>query len=81
MTDILSERIKRDPPQTQEAACLLAARQSIATLGPANGDGAIRAIARGMAEGLFGEAFVSADRRQRVLWINMCERAYRAALT
>ena len=80
MNDILSKRTDHAPPQTQEEGCLLAVRQSIATLGPVTSDADIRDAARGLAQGLFGEAYVASGRHQRVIWINMCERAYRKAL-
>lgn len=78
--DLLNARVRRAPPQTQEECCRLAARQSIATIGPVHDDKGIRGAAIGLAAGLFGDAFDDADEDQQTKWIDMCERAYRDAL-
>jgi hypothetical protein len=80
MSELLSARIRKSPPRTQEDACLLAAQESIAALGPAKTVRDIRYAALGMARGMFGEAYKSTSRRQRKIWVNMCETAYRIAL-
>ena len=79
MNDILESRIRKYPPRTQEECVALAVRQSIAALGPAPSS-LITIAARGIAEGLFGQAFDDADCDQRAAWVEMCEREYRRAL-
>jgi hypothetical protein len=80
VNDLLNHRIRRAPPQTQQECCQLAARQSIATLGPVHDEEGIRGTAIGLAAGLFGDAFDNADAKQQAAWIDMCEQAYRAAI-
>lgn len=66
-------------PKSQEECCAIAARAAIAVLGiPATDDLYFHA-ARGGAEGLFGPAFEAADEGQRLIWIDMYERALRDA--
>jgi hypothetical protein len=78
--DLLTERILRTPPKSQQAVCLLAARQSIATIGRPPDGTSIRDIADALARGLFGPAFEAADAAQKETWIVMCQRAYSQAL-
>ncbi len=78
MSDLLKRRIARNPPTTQREACRLAARHSIAVLGPCTlGD--VPPVAKGLAVGLFGPAFDEADDAQRQTWIDMMAEEYRSA--
>jgi len=65
--------------KTQEDFCALAARASITVYGPIEDLGDIFKRSRGLAEGLFDEAFRNASEGQRWAWIDMCERALREA--
>jgi len=77
--NLLKEQIKRNPPQTQAEGCAIAARRSIAKFGP-EPERRIRAVATGLASGLYGPAYKQADEKQKHIWINLCEREYRKAL-
>jgi hypothetical protein len=79
MDELLAARIKRKSPATQDEYLALAARQSIAAHG-LEPEANIRAAATGLAAGLFGDAFDSADEQQRMKWIDMAEREYRKAI-
>ena len=69
----------KNPPQTQYDVCLIAARCSIAAGDIPRTDKDFIDAAYGMAAGLFGPAFASADYAQKTTWIDMCERALREA--
>lgn len=77
--NLLHERMIRDLPQTADEALLFAARISIATHGPME-ERLIRAAARGLAKGMFGEAWRKAGIHQRRDWIDLAEQQYRKAL-
>lgn len=77
MSQLLDLQIKANPPRTQQQACRLAVRQSIAAFGPQSD---VRGISEQLAKGLFGEAFEVADASQRATWIDMMEREYRDAI-
>ncbi len=80
MNDILDARIRLHPPQSLQDCCVLAAQLSIAVLGPVYGDDEIKWAAKGLAAGLFGEAFNAADVDHQSAWIAICEAEYRRAL-
>lgn len=71
--------IKKKFPETQAECCLLAARVSVATMGPPRTEEDYMQSAHGLAAGLFGPAFETADVPQRWKWIDMCEAALRQA--
>lgn len=75
MVDI-AEMYHASPPQTQEEVCALACRVAIKRHGVVDEE-LVPAAANGLAAGLFGPAFESADHAQRALWIDMMEREYR----
>lgn len=70
------ERIKRNMPVTLEDCCAIAVRRAIAAEGALTSPGDIRAACRGLAEGLFGEAFEAADDMQRKAWVDMMQAEY-----
>ena len=76
MIDLDSERLKRCMPVTQEDCCAVAVRRAIAAEGALTSPGDIRAACRGLAEGLFGEAFEAADDAQRKAWVDMMQEQY-----
>lgn len=71
--------LRKHKPKTQEECCALAARVSIACSGAPTTDQQFCAAAWGVAAGLFGPAFDRASEGQKWDWIDMCERALRAA--
>lgn len=71
------------PPKTQEDWCRIAAVCAVAADDkmPAIGDGQrVIDMALGLAKGLFGPAFDSADDERRWGWIDRCEFELRAAM-
>jgi hypothetical protein len=66
-------------PRTQRDVCAMAARIDVTLYGPPSSEIELFDRARGIAAGLFGEAYDRADEGQRWDWIDMCERALRAA--
>lgn len=80
IASIVSDAFERERPRSQEACCVIAARVSVlADDGPWTDEHVIE-VAADMARGLFGPAFERADYGQRAMWIDMCERALRAAI-
>lgn len=79
MSNVLTAMMKRNPPQTQEDCVRIAVRHALASMGPVE-DRFIGSAARGLANGLFGPAFEAASEDQQTIWIEMCEREYRAAI-
>ena len=79
MTQTLEEIIDREfwnsVPETQEECCRLAASISVSILGIPRD---FEAAARGLASGLFGDAYEADDGRRRLVWVAMCENALRA---
>lgn len=67
-------------PTTQEEACDLAARVSLAVGPIPKTDEEIIEAAYGSAVGLFGPAFEAASEDLKWTWIDMCERSFRKAL-
>lgn len=80
MNELLAKQIARNPIRTQADACAVAVRRSIAAFGPVHEE-LIIPTARGLAQGLFGEAFESAIKEQQNAWIALCEKEYRKALS
>ncbi len=76
--DILGEMVRRNPFRSQREACTVAARRSIAAFGPADTDAAIHSTCVGLAAGLFGDAYSSADADERARMVAMMEEEYRA---
>lgn len=76
MIDLLSERIRRLPPRSQEDCIALAVRQSLAALGETHHP--MRACL-GIARGLFGEAWDGASGAQKMRWLQMTADEYRRA--
>lgn len=64
---------------SQREVCALGARQSIASFGP-QPERLIPSVAKGLAEGLFGSAFLATSESQQKIWVKMCEEEYRALL-
>lgn len=81
MIDLDRERLKRNMPVTQEDCCAVAVRRAIAVKGAVTSPGDIRAACRGLAEGLFGEAFDAADDAQRKAWVDMMQAEYIKAIS
>lgn len=80
MIDLDKERMRRNMPTTQEECCALAVRRAFASVGVLTSPSYIRAACRGLAEGLFGEAFEVANDAQRKAWVDMMQREYMKAL-
>lgn len=79
MNEILTHRLRKNLPQSQEDCVAIAVRQSLATYGEIKSAKDRRAACLGIAKGLFGPAFVAADRAQREKWVRMAEEQYRIA--
>jgi hypothetical protein len=77
----LESEFRREPPQTAEDHCRIAARAAVRHGSrPPRTEAEFLIGARGLAEGLLGTTVGdSADYAQRVIWIDMCEVALRAA--
>lgn len=79
--DMVGKAYKANPPKTQYDCCLLGARLSVRSGNVPMSDADFIDAAYAMARGLFGPAFINADYGQRTAWIDMCERAYREAVS
>lgn len=66
-------------PLSQEELCAVVARVCAAFAEAPETNGEFDAAAKGMASGLFGEAYLDADAGQRESWDAMCESALRSA--
>lgn len=77
--NLLVERLRRRPVRTQADVCMMAARLAVATFGAVSDERVIDAC-RAMAKGVFGASFDAATPEQQAAWVDMMERAYRAAL-
>ena len=69
-----------EQPIFQEDLCLIVAKVCVSFEPPPQDDIAFREAAHGMAAGLFGEAYESADDEQQRAWTLMCESALRKAV-
>ncbi|HZS57566.1 MAG TPA: hypothetical protein VFA65_24410 [Bryobacteraceae bacterium] len=78
MDSLLERHIARRPLTSQQEACALTVRQSLAALGPCE-PSIVRTVSVALAKGLFGEAFNAASDDQRRQWIDLMESEYRAA--
>jgi hypothetical protein len=67
-------------PRTQEDCCGIIARITLTVRGEPKSEAELLGLALGNAQGLFGEAWDAASEHQRLEWIDMCERALRAAM-
>lgn len=76
--DLLGEVIRRNPLRSQREACTVAARRSIAALGPARTDQEIRDACIGLASGLFGPSYLTENEQDRL--IALMEEEYRKCL-
>lgn len=76
--DLLEEMIRRNPLRSQREACNVAARCSIAALGPAHTDQEIRDACIGLASGLFGPSYLNTAEQDRL--IALMEEEYRRCL-
>lgn len=79
MTSILDARLRRNPPRTQEDIAYFTVRQSLAAYGEYVGYWRIRGACYGMAKGLFGEAWETAPKAQKLSWYRMMLDQYQIA--
>lgn len=80
LTTILGETIRRNPLRSQREACNVAARRSIAALGPVHSDGEILDTCIGLASGLFSNAYTDASFEEQGRLIALMEEEYRKCL-
>lgn len=76
----LGEALRRRPIDSQRAACRVAARLSMAALGPVHSDDAVRDACIGLATGLFGDAYAAAGSEERHRMVELMEEEYRGCL-
>lgn len=76
MTSLLDERIRRNPPRTQEDCIRIAVGHSLAALGETHYP--MRACL-GIARGLFGEAWDGASGKQKMKWFKATVAEYKRA--
>jgi hypothetical protein len=73
------ERIRRNPPETQQDCVAFTVRQYLAECGEMTGYWRIRGVCHGLAKGLFGEAWDTAPKAQKLEWYRMALEQYRHA--
>lgn len=78
--NLLTERLKRRPPHTQDEMFAMAARYAIAAYGPFRGEDEIKEAAAGIVVGIFEDNLETAPEWQQQKWLEMAEDAYRAAI-
>lgn len=76
---LAEDELRRCTPVSQEGCCDVAARVDVAANGRPRSDAEFLDRARGLAAGLFGEAFEITNEGQRWIWCDMCEEALRRA--
>lgn len=76
---MISEGLRDNKVTSQYDACLLTAQCIKEMCRAPQTDGEYLTAAQGMAAGLFGDAYENGDYGAKSGWIDLCERALRAA--
>lgn len=77
---LMREQLKRNPPQSQEDCVAFTVRSCLAANGEMKGYWRIRGACHGLTKGLFGDAWETAPKAQKLAWYRMAVEQYLLAV-